>query len=188
MKLIFIYGRAAAGKLTVAKEVAKLTGYPLFHNHLIVNAVSAVFPFGSPTFVRLRHEFWMKVFEEASAQGQSLLFTFAPESTVPKSFVPEVIETISKNGGSVLFVHLKISLAEQERRIEAPDRRANGKLSSLETLRKIRQVEPARDDAIPVDLELDTEMLLPAESARMIVEKFRLEPAAAPYKAFDSFA
>lgn len=34
MRLIFIYGLPATGKLTVAQELAKRTGYKLFHNHL----------------------------------------------------------------------------------------------------------------------------------------------------------
>lgn len=37
MKLVFIYGMPAAGKLTVAKELAGLSGYKLFHNHQVVD-------------------------------------------------------------------------------------------------------------------------------------------------------
>jgi tRNA A37 N6-isopentenylltransferase MiaA len=33
MELLFIYGPAAVGKLTIGRELAKLTGYRLFHNH-----------------------------------------------------------------------------------------------------------------------------------------------------------
>lgn len=58
MQLIFLYGPMAAGKLTVARELAARTGFALFHNHLLVDAVAAVFPFGSPSFVRLREQFW----------------------------------------------------------------------------------------------------------------------------------
>jgi tRNA uridine 5-carbamoylmethylation protein Kti12 len=36
VKLIFISGMPAVGKLTVAQELAKLTGYRPFHNHLTV--------------------------------------------------------------------------------------------------------------------------------------------------------
>ena len=35
MKTIFIYGAPAAGKLTVANELAKRTGFSVLHNHLI---------------------------------------------------------------------------------------------------------------------------------------------------------
>ena len=54
MRLIFIYGPVASGKLTIARLVSERTGLPLFHNHLVVDAVAAVFPFGSEAFVILR--------------------------------------------------------------------------------------------------------------------------------------
>ncbi|MDV3459172.1 hypothetical protein RZN05_19400 [Sphingomonas sp. HF-S4] len=46
-----LYGPPAAGKRTIARVIAEL---PLFHNHLVVDAVAAIFPFGAPEFVRLR--------------------------------------------------------------------------------------------------------------------------------------
>jgi hypothetical protein len=45
--------------------------------------VLAVFPFGSPEFVRLREEFWLRTFAVAIGSGTSLVFTFAPEPSVP---------------------------------------------------------------------------------------------------------
>ena len=57
MKLIFIHGPVASGKLTIARALAALTGLAVFHNHLVVDAVAAVFPFGSEPFIRLREQF-----------------------------------------------------------------------------------------------------------------------------------
>ena len=48
MRLTFLYGTAAAGKLTVARRLSALTGDALFHNHLVVDAVAAVFPLFAP--------------------------------------------------------------------------------------------------------------------------------------------
>jgi len=45
MQLVFIYGRAA-GKLTVAHQVARMTALPLFHNHLVVDTVGAAARYG----------------------------------------------------------------------------------------------------------------------------------------------
>ena len=55
MRLIFVYGMPASGKLTVARELAELTGYKLFHNHLVVDLLLSVFAFGSDGFVELRN-------------------------------------------------------------------------------------------------------------------------------------
>ncbi|MBD0327065.1 MAG: AAA family ATPase, partial [Pyrinomonadaceae bacterium] len=47
MKLIFLHGLPGVGKLTVARELAKLTGFKVFHNHLAVDLVESLFEFGS---------------------------------------------------------------------------------------------------------------------------------------------
>ena len=56
MNLVFLHGPAASGKLTVGRELSRRPGYRLFHNHLVVDAVTAVFEFGSESFVRLREK------------------------------------------------------------------------------------------------------------------------------------
>lgn len=83
MKLLFLYGPAVSGKLTIARELATLTGFALFHNHLVVDAVAAVFPFGSEQFVKLREQFWLAMFHEAAKAGHSLIFTFTTGATKP---------------------------------------------------------------------------------------------------------
>ncbi len=45
MRLIVLYGMPAMGKLTVAKELQKLCGYELFHNHLTVDLLLSTFEF-----------------------------------------------------------------------------------------------------------------------------------------------
>jgi hypothetical protein len=49
---------------------------------LVVDLLTTVFPFGSEPFVRLREQMWTSVFADAARAGTSLIFTFAPESTV----------------------------------------------------------------------------------------------------------
>ena len=67
MRLVFIYGLPATGKLTVAQKLAEITDYPLFHNHLVVDLLLSVFEFGSAPFVQLREEFWLSVIKAAEA-------------------------------------------------------------------------------------------------------------------------
>lgn len=172
MKLVFIYGPAAAGKLTVARIVAERTGFALFHNHLIVDAVAAVFPFGSPEFVRLREAFWLETMAAAAREGRSLIFTFAPEPSVDAGFPERVRALIEANGGSVKFVALTIAEAEQERRLAAPSREAFGKLKSVELLRELQPGMAASMAAMPpAHLTIATDATSPAEAAAMIVER-----------------
>ncbi|MEM6376506.1 MAG: shikimate kinase, partial [Pseudomonadota bacterium] len=77
MHLLFLYGPPASGKYTIARIIAEQTGLPLFHNHLIVDAVAAVFPFGSANFIRLREQFWLETLSAAIEDDRSLIFTFA---------------------------------------------------------------------------------------------------------------
>lgn len=171
MQIIFIYGPVGCGKLTVGRELAKLTGLPLFHNHLVVDAVHAVFAFGTEPFVRLRESFWLQTFSEAARIGQSLIFTFAPEPTVDAGFPQRVRESVEPFGGSVVFIALTVSHEEQERRIVAPGRSEFGKLRSLDLLRELRSSFDDSMAAMPApDLSIDTEACDPAIAARRIAE------------------
>ena len=139
MQLIFIHGPVAAGKLTVARELAKLTGLHLFHNHLVVDAVGAVFEFGTEPFKLLREQIWLSVFREAAKENVSLIFTFAPERTVGPSFIQHTIDVVEFAGGKVLFVALTAPEAEIERRLTGESRVKFGKLQSLELYRELNQ-------------------------------------------------
>lgn len=175
MKLIFIWGGAASGKLTVARELARLTGLPLFHNHLVVDALLERLPFGDPEFVRLRESMWMAGFETAASAGQSLIFTFAPEETVPEGFPERVVALVRSHGGEVKFARLIISPEEQERRIGNDSRMEFRKLVSLDLLRELRASFLEAEAAMPAaDLVIDSELDDPETSARRIASAFDL--------------
>ncbi|CAN5868612.1 hypothetical protein BH24ACI1_BH24ACI1_04510 [soil metagenome] len=50
MKLIFLYGAPAVGKLTVADKIAEQTRYKVFHNHLSIDCIEPIFDFGTLHF------------------------------------------------------------------------------------------------------------------------------------------
>ena len=43
MKLLFMIGNAAVGKMTVGQELMKITGLRLFHNHMTIEPVIEIF-------------------------------------------------------------------------------------------------------------------------------------------------
>jgi len=173
--LVFLHGPAAAGKLTVARLLGARLDFGVFHNHLVVDALLAVFPFGSPEFVRLREEFWLATFDEAAKSGTSLVFTFAPEPTVGEGFAERARAAVEQHGGGVRFVGLEVGVEEQERRIDLPSRHEFEKLTDLATLRSIR-AQGRVVERPPVDLRIDTEAVGPEDAAARIVNRFDLRP------------
>lgn len=171
--LVFLHGGAAAGKLTTARALEARVGLPVFHNHLVVDLLTTVFPFGSEPFVRLREEFWLAVFADAAREGRSLTFTFAPEPTVRPGFPARVREMVETAGGRVRFVRLLVDSAEQERRLGDPSRAEFHKLTDVGTLRAIR-ARRAEHEQPPADLEIDTAISDPDRSAATIAVHFGL--------------
>lgn len=170
MKLLFLYGPPAAGKLTVAREVAALTGYRLFHNHLTVNLALAVFDFGTPGFIALREQVWFATFRRALADRvPGLIFTFNPENSVPQRFIDELFAEIAAGGGEVIPVELTASEAHIEARMANTSRVENGKLTDLALYRQLRDTGAFTTPVIPAPrLRLDTGTLTPAATAAHI--------------------
>jgi hypothetical protein len=175
VNLVFLHGPAASGKLTVGRELSRLTGYRLFHNHLVVDAVTAVFDFGSDSFVRLREEMWLAVFREAAERDVSLIFTFTPEQTVRKSFVESAVAAVEAAAGLVLFVELTCSDSELERRIEDASRAEFGKLRSKALLRDLRIAGAFDYPRLPPGLTIDTSASTPEEAALRIRSHYGLK-------------
>jgi hypothetical protein len=173
VQLVFLHGVAASGKLTTARELESQIGYPVFHNHLVVDLLTTVFTFGSRSFIELRERFWLGVIEEAARAGRSLIFTFSPESTVPPGFPARVVAVVERHGGAVCFIRLTVSRGEQERRLVDPARQEFHKISDAIALRRLQQLGL---EELPVDLELDTDLSDAPETARAIVNHFGLPP------------
>ena len=177
MKLIFLYGLPATGKLSVAQELAAMTGYKLFHNHLTVDLLLSVFDFGSPGFVALREEIWLSVFEQASlSQLPALIFTFAPEPTVQSSFLQNALNVVAKRGGEVEFVELVCPLSELKRRLDTPARRQYRKLTSETVFNEIHTAGGFHGSFLPKPrLSIDTSVCTPLQAAAKIAEVLSLD-------------
>ena len=177
MKLIFLHGLPGVGKLTVARELSKLTGFRIFHNHLTVDLVLSVFEFGSQPFVELREKVWLAALSQAVvAKLDGLIFTFAFDRTVRSSFIENMRGVVEAAGGEVLFVELRCSVEELERRIEQPSRRGFGKLNSVDRFRELKEAGAFVDPGIPADrMLLDTTELSASDAAHRIVSTLGLK-------------
>jgi len=175
MRLLFLYGPPAVGKLSVAHELVSLTGFRLFHNHLTIAPVAALFPRGSEPFNRLVQELRRTLIAEAAHQGVDLIFTFVYVAGLDEDIVQELIAPVHAHGGQALFVQLTCARDELLARVQHESRRAYGKLMDHTVLAELltrRELEPP----IPFgeSLQLDTTSLTPAEAAGRIVAHYGL--------------
>jgi hypothetical protein len=176
MKLVFIYGLPASGKLTVARELAAMTGYKLFHNHLVVDLLLPVFDFGSMPFVELREDIWLSVFVYACRrEATGLIFTFAPEATVRPGFIQEAMQAVAAAQGEIEFVELTCPPAELKRRLGDASRRQYQKLTSVSLFEELQAAGSFNASHMPKPrLSIDTSVFSPAEAAKRIVQTLEL--------------
>ncbi len=172
--LLILHGPPAVGKYTIGQYLAKDLDWPLFHNHLAVDLALTLFPFGSPAFVAMRERIWMQAFELSMARGQSLIFTFAWESTVPADFIERLVQTAEESGGRAVFVSLVCAEDSLEARMNADSRQAFAKLTDVELYRKLRAEGVFEAPPLPEPLlVLDTDQQQPEASSRLIATAIR---------------
>lgn len=175
MNLVFIYGPPGVGKLSVARELARATGYKLFDNHVSIACAESVFDFGTKPFGKVVGTIRTTVFEEATRADVSLVFTFVYAFPDDTPFVERVCGLVESQGGRVLFVRLFCEREELERRLPHPERARAGKLASLDTL---SEVTSRYDIFSPIpdreSFEVDNTNLKPGEVARLIIGHYHL--------------
>jgi chloramphenicol 3-O-phosphotransferase len=181
MKLTLLYGPPAVGKLTIAKEIARLTGFKIFHAHLTVNLVEAIFPRGTPSRSKLIWDIRYAVFAEAAqAHIDGLIFTMVYGRDREQS-IARCVEVIEPFGGEVCFVHVHCQTETLRQRVVREDRQQHGKITSVALLNAfLSTLEPQLPFAAATrwdSLSLNTDVLSPVEAAQQVIAHYRLPTA-----------
>ncbi len=176
MKLIFIYGPPASGKLTVATRLANLTGFKLFHNHVSIEFVRSIFEFGTKPFQRLVDKYRFEMLEGAAKARIDTIFTFVYGKGIDDKFVKQIVQKIRKNRGRVCFVRLHCDREELIRRVREDQRKTMGKITSEKILRDLFRKHDL-DQEIPFykSLTIDTTGQSARSAARAIVSHYKIE-------------
>lgn len=175
MRLIFIYGPPAVGKLTVATELAKVTGFKLFHNHVSIQFVQSIFEFETRAFSRLTDKFRQEMFEEAAKERVDTIFTFVYGKGTDDAFVRETIQRVKSHGGQVCFVRLYCTRKELAKRVKTKTRRRMGKISERATLHRVlRRFNLSSEVPFQSTLSIDTTNESPKKVARLVAQHYDL--------------
>lgn len=132
--------------MTVGQEIADQTGLRLLHNHLTIEPVLQLFPFGSPPFERLVGEFRHRLVEEAAASDlPGLIFTYVWAHDQPscRTEVDRYARCFRAQGGRVLHLELE---ADQDERLSR-----NTHPSRLAAKPSKRDLESSRQNLLDLD-------------------------------------
>ena len=190
--LVVIFGPPAAGKAAIGHELAGLTGYRFFHNHLTADPAAALFGWGGEKFGRTVDAIRDVLFREAASDSSisGVIFTFVwgidfPDDT---ALMRKVSALFTEGGGQVFFVELLASLETRISR-EGTEFRIGLKPAQRDVeAARARQVELEgkyvfnTDGRLPLSyphLVVDTETLSPAHAAQNIYAALTAAPSGA---------
>lgn len=181
MKLLFLIGNSAVGKMTVGQELCKITPFRLFHNHQAIEPVLEVFgTFHDPAIRRIREV----VFEEFAKTDQyGLIFTFmwAFDMQEDWEYLEWVKGFFNLPEEDVCYVEL---IAPQAVRLERnrTENRLNNKASKRDIdasdARLLRDDQNHRCESLPGEipfpnyLRLENSNISAAQAAKIIKETF----------------
>lgn len=176
MKLIIIYGAPAAGKLTIATELGRQTGFKIFHNHVSIDCVKPVFDFGTPPFLRMIEYIRFTTIAEAAREGIDMIHTFVYAYGEDDEHFRKLIAAAEDNGGETHLVLLRCEPDELKARIGNESRVKIGKLTSPDavdgSLRRydLRSPFPGRESLI-----IDTTDISAEDASSQIIRHFGLQ-------------
>ncbi|MBR0302628.1 MAG: AAA family ATPase [Clostridia bacterium] len=183
MKLLFMIGAPAVGKMTVGEELAKITKLKLFHNHMTIEPVIEIFgKYDGKTRDELRDVIFRNF---AASDNYGMIFTFlwAFDEKDDWEYIEHIKSIFKPYDSEFYYVEL---IASQEVRLErnTTENRLAKKASKrgvdwsrnnlIGTEERHRCV--SYEGEIPFDnyLRIDNTNLSAADAARLIKETFDL--------------
>lgn len=172
MKLILLFGPPAVGKLTVAKELQKITGYTLIHNHMILNPLSDIFGYENPIRRKLEHEFRQRIFEEAIKNNMNIITTGVIMRDNEKLY-RNLMQMVKDVDGDCLLIQLIASKEMLLSRVGDNSRKELHKISTSEAWTEFTGKYPEIFKKLPGEehMIIDTAGLSAKEVAEQIVKK-----------------
>lgn len=174
MKLIFIYGPPAVGKLTIAESLSETTKIPVFHNHHSRDLVKDIYGEKLMQHYALVDKIRYDVMEYCARNNTDLIFTYVyggPEDDAKVNGFQKIIES---NGGQVLFVELTANKQDLVDRVSNESRKKYKKLLDKEIMTELTQNMSIFTIPYVESLKINTSSTNPVQSATIIASKLGL--------------
>lgn len=171
MKLIFLYGPPASGKLTIAEKVSELTGIRLFHNHLSRDLVKDVYGDELDQHYDLVDMIRFDVLEYCSKNDTDLLFTYVYEGEEDDANVKKYIDIVESNGGEVIFFEIMADREALIERVGNDSRKRFKKLSDREIMRQITTDMSIYSIPFVESVKVNTSKLNADQSAQLVIKQ-----------------
>ncbi|MBD3252419.1 AAA family ATPase [Candidatus Pacearchaeota archaeon] len=136
MKIVIIYGPPAVGKLTVAKELSKITGFRVFHNHMANDLIGNFIEFDKGHYWKYAREIKKIIFKLALKENINLIYTFCYAKKEDDKSLRSMINLFKKNNAKIKFIQLICSKDELFKRVKKESRKEHGKLKHVNKLKE----------------------------------------------------
>jgi len=186
MKLLIILGNASVGKMTVGQELAKITDFRLFHNHVMIEPVLEVFGKFDISITEKLRDVVFREFIKSDLYGMifTYMWVFDKETEwAGKRQIDNICEIFKQVNAEIYCVEL---VASQEARLQR-----NITANRLHHKASKRNIERSNqylisddneyrceslDGEIPFEnyLKIDNTDISPDEVAKMIKQEFSL--------------
>ena len=183
MKLVFIFGSGAVGKMTVGQALMEQTGLRLFHNHMTIEPVIALFGTYNGKVVSEMREIIFREFAASDLPGMIFTYMWAFDQQADWDYVEHVKEIFAPYGTEFYYIEL---VAPQEVRLarNATANRIANKPSKADVALsndRLRNEDAnyrlvSNEGEIPFEnyLRIDNSHLSPEEAAGIIRRTFGL--------------
>lgn len=183
MKLLFILGDSAVGKMTVGQELMKITNLRLFHNHMTIEPVIEIFGrYDGKTIFEMRDVIFKSF---AASDNYGMIFTMMMDFDLPSEweYLEHVKSIFEPYNTDFYYVEL---IASQEIRLErnVSENRLKNKPSKrdIESSNKRLTSDDKNHRCVSYEgeitfdnyLRIDNSDIAPDKVAKLIKETFNL--------------
>ena len=119
MKVVFIFGPQAVGKMTIGEELSKKMGVPLLFNHMTLDILTPFLGWSKDTFrisQMIRCEILESIAKNPDSEGIIMTFSFYFDDQADWDIFHRYLSIFESKGIRVSLVELEASLKERLRR------------------------------------------------------------------------